>query len=82
MGCATRRTITSCLQSVPKNSAVKTQPQRHPKRERAPAPQPAPPEDPRSEEPEFVDEPDLPPGEPSGEPTRNTKPPLPLERKT
>ncbi len=31
------------------------------------------PEDPRSEEPEFVDEPDLPPGEPSGAPTRHTK---------
>jgi hypothetical protein len=31
------------------------------------------PEDPRSEEPEFFDEPDLPPGEPSGAPTRGTK---------
>lgn len=39
------------------------------------------PEDPRSEEPEFVDEPDLPAGEPSGEPTSNTKPHLPSERK-
>jgi hypothetical protein len=34
------------------------------------------PEDPRSEEPEFVDEPDLPAGEPSGAPTRRTKAPL------
>ena len=50
---------------------------------RRPAPTPAPqhPEDPRSEEPEFFDEPDLPPGEPSGEPTRHTKPVLPKERK-
>ena len=39
------------------------------------------PEDVRSEEPEFVDEADLPPGEPSGQPTRNTKPHLPSERK-
>jgi hypothetical protein len=32
------------------------------------------PEDPRSEEPEFVDEPDLPAGEPSGAPTRTKTP--------
>ena len=43
--------------------------------------QPQRPEDPRSEEPEFFNEPDLPPGEPSGEPTRNTKRHLPSERK-
>lgn len=37
------------------------------------------PEDPKSEEPEFVDEPDLPPGEPSGAPTqRRTVPPEPM----
>jgi len=41
----------------------------------------AQPQGPRSEEPEFFDEPDLPPGEPSGEPTRDTKPRLPSERK-
>jgi hypothetical protein len=45
----------------------------------APSPQPQP-EDPRSEEPEFFDEPDLPPGAPSGAPTRR-KPPTPQERK-
>jgi hypothetical protein len=38
------------------------------------------PEDPRSEEPGFVDEPDLPAGEPSGAPTRHTKAPLPSKR--
>ena len=47
----------------------------------APASTPGRPEDPHSEEPEFFDEPDLPPGEPSGEPTRNTKRHLPSERK-
>jgi hypothetical protein len=31
------------------------------------------PEDPRSEESEFFDEPDLPPGEPSGAPTRKNR---------
>jgi hypothetical protein len=35
---------------------------------------------PASEEPEFVDEPDLPAGEPSGAPTRNTKEQLPPRR--
>ena len=45
---------------------------------RRPAAQPP---DPLSEEPEFSNEPDLPPGEPSGEPTRHTKPRLPSERK-
>ena len=34
----------------------------------------------RSEEPEFVDEPDLPAGEPSGAPTTNTKERLELDR--
>jgi hypothetical protein len=47
----------------------------------APAQPRARPEDPRSEEPGFVDEPDLPSGEPSGQPTRDTKPHLPSERK-
>ena len=56
-----------------------SKPHRTPERQRVPAP--AQPEDPRSEEPEFVDEPDLPPGEPSGQPTQNTKRPLPSERK-
>ena len=42
---------------------------------------PPPPEDPHSEEPEFTDEPDLPAGEPSGQPTHDTKPTLPSERK-
>ena len=56
---------------------------REPKRQRAPVPpqQPERPEDPRSEEPGFVDEPDLPAGEPSGQPTHDTKPHLPSERK-
>jgi hypothetical protein len=58
-----------------------------PQKTRQPPPAPAVerppsrPEDPRSEEPEFFDEPDLPPGEPSGAPTRDTKPHLPSERK-
>jgi hypothetical protein len=51
---------------------AKRDPQRQPAR-----PQQHPlPEDPHSEEPEFVDEPDLPPGEPSGQPTRSRKPKL------
>ncbi len=52
-----------------KRSAVPADAERPPQR----------PEDPRSEEPGFVDEPDLPAGEPSGAPTRNTKTPLPSE---
>ena len=34
----------------------------------------------QSEEPEFVDEPDLPAGEPSGAPTTNTKERLDLDK--
>jgi hypothetical protein len=34
----------------------------------------------KSEEPEFVDEPDLPAGEPSGAPTSNTKERLDLDK--
>jgi hypothetical protein len=56
-----------------------TEPKPRRQTERKPAPEP--PEDPRSEEPDFVNEPDLPAGEPSGEPTRKTKPHLPSERK-
>jgi len=50
----------------------------NPKPSSAPAPAPG-----RNEEPPFVDEPDLPEGEPSGEPTTRTKeklPPHPGER--
>jgi hypothetical protein len=39
----------------------------------------SPPRDPDGD-PDFVDEPDLPEGEPSGAPTRNTKQRLPGER--
>ena len=45
-----------------------------PKRGGLPPTAAAQPEDPRSEEPELADEPDLPPGEPSAEPTYRTKP--------
>ncbi len=52
----------------PAHESRKPQPAR-PEAPASPHPQ-AQPEDPRSEESEFFDEPDLPPGEPSGAPTR------------
>lgn len=58
-----------------------TPPHRRRDAERERSSAPPPPEDPHSEEPEFSDEPDLPAGEPSGQPTRDTKDPLPSERK-
>jgi hypothetical protein len=58
-----------------------TQPDRRRDAERERTGKPPPPEDPHSEEPDFVDEPDLPAGEPSGQPTHRTKPLLPSERK-